>query len=233
MALIGAVRRTYPEYAIERAISKLLMDMHTTQEKKSVILPMFGSTATVSGDSGGTVIGPRPPVILVVGASGGVGKRVVEALLRRGKHVRALVRDADKGAQLLVRRATRWHSLKQHPCIAMAYHQGPYCCQGDQATGVPSVLIRCCHVHEEVAFCRTHSHWFQQKQISLTCSKLRCVGAPQCNRCASVHTSAHDWVNRWAALHSVLTISTGDPPWAPSQDIKICKNRAAVRTSTT
>ena len=65
---------------------------------------MFGSTATAGGARGGGPDGPRPPVILVAGASGGVGKRVVEALLRRGKRVRALVRDADKGAKLLVRR---------------------------------------------------------------------------------------------------------------------------------
>lgn len=70
---------------------------------KSVIQPLFGSTSAASGTGEGSVKGPRPPVILVAGASGGVGKRVVEALLRRGKHVRALVRDAEKGAQLLVR----------------------------------------------------------------------------------------------------------------------------------
>ena len=67
------------------------------------MLTMFGSTATASGGTGDGVSGPRPPVILVAGASGGVGKRVVEALLRRGKRVRALVRDADKGTELLVR----------------------------------------------------------------------------------------------------------------------------------
>lgn len=78
------------------------MGNHIPQEVKSVIQPLFGSTSVASGTEG-SVKGPRPPVILVAGASGGVGKRVVEALLRRGKHVRALVRDADKGAQLLVR----------------------------------------------------------------------------------------------------------------------------------
>lgn len=67
------------------------------------MLTMFGSPATASGGAGDGVGGPRPPVILVAGASGGVGKRVVEALLRRGKRVRALVRDADKGTELLVR----------------------------------------------------------------------------------------------------------------------------------
>jgi len=37
------------------------------------------------------------------GATGGVGKRVVAKLLQAGKHVRALVRDASKAQELLVR----------------------------------------------------------------------------------------------------------------------------------
>lgn len=37
-----------------------------------------------------------------VGATGGVGKRVVQLLLAQGRVVRALVRDMDKAKQLLV-----------------------------------------------------------------------------------------------------------------------------------
>ena len=37
------------------------------------------------------------------GATGGVGKRVVEVLLQQGKAVRALVRDEGKGRKMLVR----------------------------------------------------------------------------------------------------------------------------------
>jgi putative NADH-flavin reductase len=36
------------------------------------------------------------------GATGGVGKRVVQQLLAQGRVVRALVRDVDKAKQLLV-----------------------------------------------------------------------------------------------------------------------------------
>lgn len=40
-------------------------------------------------------------VILVAGATGGVGKRVVQRLLEHHYSVRALVRDAQKGRELL------------------------------------------------------------------------------------------------------------------------------------
>ena len=41
-------------------------------------------------------------VVLVTGATGGLGKRVVQRLLLQGRHVRALVRDVSKAKQLLV-----------------------------------------------------------------------------------------------------------------------------------
>ena len=40
-------------------------------------------------------------VVLVAGATGGVGKRVVQRLLERGYKVRSLVRDADKAREIL------------------------------------------------------------------------------------------------------------------------------------
>ena len=43
----------------------------------------------------------RSPVVLVVGANGGVGKRVVAKLLKRGYQVRSLVRDAKKAQKIL------------------------------------------------------------------------------------------------------------------------------------
>ncbi|MDJ0557164.1 MAG: NAD(P)H-binding protein, partial [Microcoleaceae cyanobacterium MO_207.B10] len=40
-------------------------------------------------------------VVLVVGANGGIGKRVVPRLLKRGYQVRSLVRDAKKAQKVL------------------------------------------------------------------------------------------------------------------------------------
>ncbi len=40
-------------------------------------------------------------IYLVAGATGGVGQQIVSRLLRQGRHVRALVRDHDKGRALL------------------------------------------------------------------------------------------------------------------------------------
>ncbi|GAX82458.1 hypothetical protein CEUSTIGMA_g9885.t1 [Chlamydomonas eustigma] len=44
---------------------------------------------------------PLQGIIMVTGATGGVGRRVVERLLSAGKHVRALVRDVEKARELL------------------------------------------------------------------------------------------------------------------------------------
>lgn len=41
-------------------------------------------------------------VSVLAGATGGVGKRVVQRLLQQGRVVRALVRDVDKAKSLLV-----------------------------------------------------------------------------------------------------------------------------------
>ena len=41
---------------------------------------------------------------MVAGATGGVGKRVVQQLLAEGRRVRALVRDLDKARDMLVSR---------------------------------------------------------------------------------------------------------------------------------
>ena len=49
------------------------------------------------------------------GATGGVRKRVVQALLNKGKAVRALVRDEQKARKLLVGNA-------RHVCVCCAVH---------------------------------------------------------------------------------------------------------------
>lgn len=45
---------------------------------------------------------PKCLCACVTGATGGVGKRVVEVLLQHGKAVRAVVRDEEKGRHMLV-----------------------------------------------------------------------------------------------------------------------------------
>ena len=40
--------------------------------------------------------------VIVTGATGGVGKRVIARLLRQGKKIRAVVRDAGKATAMLV-----------------------------------------------------------------------------------------------------------------------------------
>lgn len=77
----------------------------STEDKKAVILPLFGDTAMAQPSSssgrGGSGGRRRDGIVLVSGATGGVGKRVVQVLLSKGKAVRALVRDVDKAKQLL------------------------------------------------------------------------------------------------------------------------------------
>lgn len=61
-----------------------------------------GAVQTLIAPSGGAGTTAPQPTVLVTGATGGVGKRVVAQLLQRpGARVRALVRDAQKGRQLL------------------------------------------------------------------------------------------------------------------------------------
>ena len=53
------------------------------------------------------------------GATGGVGKRVVQLLLQKGRRVRALVRDVDKARTLLVRHL-RICSCRPRLCVSWA-----------------------------------------------------------------------------------------------------------------
>lgn len=49
----------------------------------------------------GQLSSPKTPAVLVTGATGGVGSRVVRELLSKGKRVRALVRDLPKAKKML------------------------------------------------------------------------------------------------------------------------------------
>jgi hypothetical protein len=51
------------------------------------------------------------------GATGGVGKRVVQQLLAQGRVVRALVRDVEKAKQLLVS-----HMCGLYDCVTLRWH---------------------------------------------------------------------------------------------------------------
>ncbi|KAF8060080.1 NAGS2 [Scenedesmus sp. PABB004] len=61
----------------------------------TTLLPARGLPPGVAG------AGPGARVVLVTGATGGVGKRVVQQLLAAGRVVRALVRDVDKAKTML------------------------------------------------------------------------------------------------------------------------------------
>lgn len=68
----------------------------------TILAPQTLSPRDVSAGAGS---GPsnQEGIVMVAGATGGVGKRVTEVLLKRGRRVRALVRDTKKAQQLLVR----------------------------------------------------------------------------------------------------------------------------------
>lgn len=67
------------------------------------VVPFIGSISWIQQLFGNNKNKPqaKPEVILVVGATGGVGKRVVKRLQQRGVKVRALVRDAKRAKQTL------------------------------------------------------------------------------------------------------------------------------------
>lgn len=67
--------------------------------------------------------------MFLAGATGGVGKRVVQALLNKGKAVRALVRDEQKARKLLV-------GYARHVCVCCAMLQ----CSSISEKGINNIL---------------------------------------------------------------------------------------------
>lgn len=65
------------------------------EEMQSAVLKLMTSNGSQGNNSSSN------DVVLVAGATGGVGKRVVQTLLKQGKAVRALVRDEGKARKLL------------------------------------------------------------------------------------------------------------------------------------
>lgn len=97
----------------------------------SAVIPLPGSRQATPKMMANSADG----IVLVAGATGGVGKRVVEQLLARGRRVRALVRDVPKATELLVRCLCALHNLQalQFPMpfdaspIAVACHMQHFC----------------------------------------------------------------------------------------------------------
>lgn len=81
------------------------------------------------------------------GATGGVGKRVVERLLQSGKHVRALARDVAKARTLLVRMTRHWFSAYDRVSIKTVSnsikhtHDTTFCCSATFTTPRASVFV--------------------------------------------------------------------------------------------
>lgn len=74
------------------------------EQQKSAVLTVLapGARAAAGGAASPSGAGAERGVVLVAGATGGVGKRVVRILLERGCTVRALVRDLPKAKEILV-----------------------------------------------------------------------------------------------------------------------------------
>eukprot|EP00879_Flechtneria_rotunda_P004268 GHRR01004517.1.p1 GENE.GHRR01004517.1~~GHRR01004517.1.p1 ORF type:complete len:573 (+),score=177.05 GHRR01004517.1:347-2065(+) len=78
-----------------KAVAQFLPNNTTQQANQSPVLTLLPALGALNGSA------PSSNVVLVTGGTGGVGKRVVQRLLARGRVVRALVRDVPKAKQLL------------------------------------------------------------------------------------------------------------------------------------
>lgn len=88
-----------PPPAPQDVLRKLFQGLSPPQPAMSAAGGADGAVQTLIPARGGG--GDDGRVVLVTGATGGVGKRVVAQLLARGRRVRALVRDAAKARELL------------------------------------------------------------------------------------------------------------------------------------
>ncbi|WIA33798.1 hypothetical protein OEZ86_006910 [Tetradesmus obliquus] len=85
-----------------KALSGLMQGGSSSSDSSSAQQGAIITLLPASGvPYGVAVTGSAANVVLVTGATGGVGKRVVQQLLAQGRVVRALVRDVDKAKQLL------------------------------------------------------------------------------------------------------------------------------------
>ncbi|GFR44551.1 hypothetical protein Agub_g5822 [Astrephomene gubernaculifera] len=87
-----------------KLLNNLLRQLTPQPQGDPSVVPVESPPPTTTTATTAAAAAPQVPVagvIMVTGATGGVGRRVVSRLLAAGKHVRALVRDLDKARQLL------------------------------------------------------------------------------------------------------------------------------------
>ncbi|GLC61057.1 hypothetical protein PLESTB_001711400 [Pleodorina starrii] len=84
----------------DKVLGNILKQLSPPSQVDSVV-PVDLRPQSPSASAAPVVQVPLTGIIMVTGATGGVGRRVVSRLLAAGKHVRALVRDVEKAKSML------------------------------------------------------------------------------------------------------------------------------------
>ncbi|MEW5307468.1 MAG: hypothetical protein WDW36_009863 [Sanguina aurantia] len=88
--------------SVDKVLKGLVSAFQGTKPPAPAAAPIMQLPLVAAKASAGHAVSvPVDGIIMVTGATGGVGKRVVEVLLASGKHVRALARDVSKARALL------------------------------------------------------------------------------------------------------------------------------------
>ncbi|KAL4859726.1 putative complex I intermediate-associated protein 30 [Chlorella vulgaris] len=83
-----------PAEVIQNIVKSMLGQGSAAEQQESAIITLIAPSQASSTTN-------KQPVVMVTGATGGVGRRVVALLLSKGLRVRALARDGDKARSLL------------------------------------------------------------------------------------------------------------------------------------
>jgi hypothetical protein len=83
-----------PAEVIQNVVKSMLGQGSAVEQQESAIITLIAPSQASSAAN-------KQPVVMVTGATGGVGRRVVALLLSKGARVRALARDGDKARSLL------------------------------------------------------------------------------------------------------------------------------------
>lgn len=114
---VCACRALHPTQTLTMNLSFVSL---TTQAQKTAVLTVLApGVRDAQGIPQSPTAGAPQGVVMVVGATGGVGSRVVRMLLQQGTTVRALVRDVAKATELLVRLMTASHVPNTPGCSLM------------------------------------------------------------------------------------------------------------------